>query len=286
MAHDTDCFGSVTLQEYRTDWQRQPRVTHDDILTDLRRLGIKAGSTVLVHSSLRSIGNVDGGAESVIDALLAAVGAGGTVVFPTLTGEETDGPEHPPHMDVIRSPCWTGRIPETARRRPDAVRSLHPTHSVAAIGAAAGEFTTGHATGVSPCDEQSPYYRLIRAGGLILLLGVDQECNTALHCCEELAAVPYHLQPETTAGLVTDRDGARHVVTNQMHESRWDRDFSKVDQWLAEIGAQRVGKIGQATARLISAPRMADQVLMRLRSDPLSLLSDAASKDFTARVLQ
>ncbi len=273
------------MQEHGTDWQRQPHVTQDKILHDLRGLGIKPGSSVLVHSSLSSIGNVAGGAESVIAALLDAVGPGGTVLFPTLTGAESDGPQHPPHMDVVRSPCWTGRIPETARLRPDAMRSLHPTHSVAAIGAMKEEFTTGHETGVSPCDEQSPYYRLIRAGGLILLLGVDQECNTTLHCCEEVAAVPYHLQAETTEGIVTDQIGARHIVTNQLHEWRWERDFSQVDQWLAGIGALRIGKIGQATARLISAPRMADQVLMRLRSDPLSLLSDAARKDFTARVL-
>jgi len=278
--------GGRTLQKYEIDWQRQPRVTRDEILHDLVKLGIKAGSSVLVHSSLSSIGNVVGGAESVIDALLAAVGPDGTVVFPTLTGDETDGPEHPPHIDALHSPCWTGRIPETARLRPDALRSLHPTHSVAAIGAMKEEFTTGHETGVSPCDEQSPYYRLIRSGGLILLLGVDQECNTTLHCCEELAAVPYHLQPETTAGQVTDRDGARHVVTNQMHQSCWERDFSQVDQWLAGIGALQIGKIGQATARLISASHMADHVLMHLRSDPISLLSDAARLDFTARVLQ
>ncbi|HEX2185190.1 MAG TPA: AAC(3) family N-acetyltransferase [Chloroflexota bacterium] len=163
---------------------------------DLSGLGLRAGDTVLVHASLSRLGHVVGGAEAVIDTLLDVVGAAGTVLFPTLTGSEHDGLDRPPGMDVRVTPCWTGRIPETARQRPGAQRSLHPTHSVAALGAAAEAYARGHEGGASPCDEQSPYSRLIGEAGLILLLGgVTQQSNTTLHCLEELAGVPYTSSP-------------------------------------------------------------------------------------------
>jgi aminoglycoside 3-N-acetyltransferase len=258
------------------DWRQQPRVTRDMIVDDLRRLGLAPGAIVLVHSSLSSLGHVAGGAEAVVDALCSAVAPGGTILFPTLTGSEADGPEHPPHVDVRHTACWTGRIPETARRHPDARRSLHPTHSIAALGAASADFSVGHELGASPCDEQSPYNRLLRSGGMILLLGVDQQSNTTLHCCEELAGVPYHLQPQPTAALVIDDAGREHTVTNYLHLWGWDRDFTKLDAPLAASGSLRTGRIGQAEARLIDARRMADDVLARLRQDPLFLLTTAA----------
>jgi len=87
---------------------------------------------VLVHSSLSSLGCVEGGADAVIDALLDVLGPGGTLVVPTLTGTESLSAENPPRYDPDATPCWTGRVPETLRRRPGAMRSLHPTHSVAA----------------------------------------------------------------------------------------------------------------------------------------------------------
>src|SRR5215210_5495176 len=98
-------------------WQSQPEVTAAMLADDLRRLGLGEGAVVLVHSSLSRLGNVKGGADAVVDSLLTAVGPTGTVLFPTLTGTEHDGPDAPPVVDVRSTPCWTGRIPETARHR-------------------------------------------------------------------------------------------------------------------------------------------------------------------------
>ena len=258
------------------------RVDRARLVDDLRRLGLHAGAVVLAHASLSRIGNVEGGAPAVVQALHDVVSPGGTVLFPTLTGREYDGPDHQPHFDV-RQPCTTGRIPETARQHPVARRSLHPTHSVAAIGPEACEWTTGHELGESPCDECSPYYRLIRRGGLILLLGAYQAGNTTLHCLEELANVPYHLQPEVTASTVLDDHGVEHTVCNRLHLPGWERDFARIDGLLLEAGVMVAGRVGSTTARLMRAAAMADEVLSEIRSDPLYLLSDRARRAWIAR---
>jgi aminoglycoside 3-N-acetyltransferase len=262
-------------------WQLRPEVTAETLADALRRLGLNDGDVVLVHSSLSRLGNVRGGAEMVIDALLEAVGPAGTVLFPTLTGTEGDGPDSPPIVDVRLTPCWTGRIPETARKRPEARRSLHPTHSIAVFGAGAERYAAGHEASATPCDTHSPYYRLITEGGRILLLGdVTQDSNTSFHCLEELAEVPYHLQPEPTDGIVIDAGGGRHVVRNQLHHWGWARDFPKVDGPLRSAGAMRSGRVGQSTSHLIAARSFADTLLPLLRQDPLYLLSQGARRAF------
>ena len=112
-------------------------VTRDDILYSLRLMGIREGDILLVHSALSSIGDVAGGPDSVIDALLDAVGDEGTIVMSTLTGWFQP-------FDAQTSPSAVGTISEVFRRRPGVLRSLHPVHSVAAFGKHAATIVAGH----------------------------------------------------------------------------------------------------------------------------------------------
>jgi len=120
---------------------------------------------------LRSFGPVDGGANAVIDGLLEALGPEGTLLVPTLTGHRGLSPENSPHIDLRTAPCWTGTIPETLRQRPGAVRSVHPTHSCAAIGQRAAALTRDHHISPTPCGITSPYFRNALAGGYIAMVG-------------------------------------------------------------------------------------------------------------------
>ncbi len=254
--------------------------TRGALSVDLRRAGIEPGTAVLVHSSLSSLGWVEGGADTVIDALLDTVGPRGSVLFPTLTGKPYDGPERPPYMDVLATPCWTGRIPMTARLRPGAIRSLHSTHSVVALGARAAEYAADHDRGASPCDRRSPYYRLVAENALILLLGVTQDSNTTLHCLEELAEVPYHLQERATDGVVIDTSRRRYLVRNRLHAAGRERDFGKCDPVLVATGAMRTSTVGRAEVRLIRAGRIVEVLLPILQNDPLYLLNEDALSDY------
>lgn len=242
-------------------------LTQHDITAGLRALGLETGQQVLVHSSLSSFGYVEGGADAVIDALLDTVGPGGTVLVPTLTGSESLSPQNPPVFDPANKPCWTGRIPETFRQRPGAIRSLHPTHSVAAIGADAHALTADHIDSLTPCDNLSPYAKLAQSGtGYILLIGVDHQSNTTMHHVEELAGVPYHMQPGLARAriLVDGQEIVRHIM---LHAYGSPRRFNIMEPLYLERGIQHSAHIGQAIVRLIHARRMVDITLQALRAN-------------------
>ncbi|MEI3006279.1 MAG: AAC(3) family N-acetyltransferase [Victivallales bacterium] len=108
---------------------------------DLIRAGIQPSDTLLVHSSMKSIGAVDGGADTVLDALMDYFREKGLLVFPTLTyGLNPSNPV----FYVNETPSQVGLLSDLFWRRPGVLRSLHPTHSVAAWGHDAAEFIAGH----------------------------------------------------------------------------------------------------------------------------------------------
>ena len=237
-----------------------------------KSLGLQKNDTILVHSRMSSFGYVEGGANTVIDSLLDVLYEG-TVAVPTLTGDEKDGPDCPPVCDVRNTPCWTGRIPETLRQDARAIRSLHPTHSVAAIGDKAKELTEGHEKSFAPCDEFSPYYKLAQMNGYVLLLGVGQVNNTTMHCVEEIADVPYHLQKEFTKCKVIDYTGKEIIVNNRLHS--WappHADFSRIEPILIEKRAIKFGQIGNCVVRLVSAGRLLEIGVDLLKKDPYFLV--------------
>jgi aminoglycoside 3-N-acetyltransferase len=226
-----------------------------------------------VHSSLRSLGHVDGGAGAVIDSLLAVLGPGGTLLAPTLTGSELLSPQNPPLFDPVATPSWTGIIPETLRRRPDAVRSLHPTHSVAAVGARVRELLAEHAFSITPCDEWSPYGKLGRRDdGYILLIGVTHASNTTFHHVEEVAGLPYHMQAGLAPATIVVGGEARtrHVM---LHKYGPARHFDVLEPLLLERGIQRTGQVGAATVRLVQVRPFVQVALRAVAADPTLLLA-------------
>jgi len=253
--------------------QGKHTVTLDAIVRGLREGGLHAGCHVLLHSSLKSLGLVEGGAETVIDAFLEVLGPTGTLVAPTLTGDETLCAANPPVFDVHKSRCWTGAIPEALRLRPDAVRSWHPTHSAAAIGGLAKDLTRRHCDSTTPCDELSPYGLLAeREDAFIVLLGVDHESNTTLHHVEEMAASDYHMQAEPA--LATVRVGEIEMKrTVFLHRYGQARRFGAVEPLLLERGIQRNVEIGSATVRVVRTKPMVRLCLAALRANPRFLCS-------------
>lgn len=251
-----------------------------ELTRQFKQTGLKQGDTVLIHSSLKSFGYVEGGAGTVVRSLMDTVGDEGTLLVPTLTGSREDSAAKPPVFDVSRTPCWTGIIPETVRTMKGARRSLHPTHSVAAIGRLNEFLTSGHENSKSPCDESSPYYKNALVKGYIMLAGVDQESNTSIHSCEEIADVPYHLQTNAVQISMTDYDGKKIFVTNRLHN--WDKpatDFNKLEELFEKKGIMKKYRIGNSMIRLINACDMLDLTIELLINNPEYLLCAAKAED-------
>ena len=115
--------------------------TKQTLQQDLAAMGLTGTETILIHSSMKSIGAVEGGADTVLDALMEFF-AEGLLLLPTHTWQFID--QDHPVFDVRRSPCCVGILPELFRQRPGIVRSLHPTHSIAASGRGAAEYLQGN----------------------------------------------------------------------------------------------------------------------------------------------
>jgi len=247
------------------------KMNKTQIADGLRKLGIAEGDCILVHSSLKSFGRVEGAADAAIDVLLDAVGSEGTVVVPTLTGRREDCAECPPVFDVRNTPCWTGLIPETFRKRPDAVRSLHPTHSAAAIGPQAEFLTKDHLKSPTPCGPDSPYMRLAELDGKVVFLGVTLYCCTLLHTVEELAHSPYHLMRDPAAASITDYEGSTFTIEVALHDWNTERRFEAVEPVWLEEGVMTKGRIGPSDIRVVRARTAIETVLRILKAQPLFL---------------
>jgi aminoglycoside 3-N-acetyltransferase len=244
-----------------------------ELTKQLESNGLKQGDTILVHSSLKSFGYIDGGAHTVIKSLMDTIGDEGTLIVPTLTGRREDSAACPPVFDVLSTKCWTGIIPETVRNMDASKRSLHPTHSAAAIGYRKDYITSGHEESKSPCDVRSPYYKNAVLRGYIMLAGVDQESNTSIHSCEEIAGVPYHLQKEVLEMAITGYDEERKTVTNRLHN--WEKpatDFNKLEELFVKNGIMKKFMVGNSLIRLINAYNMFEFTINLLNDNPYYLL--------------
>ncbi len=236
--------------------------TQETLIHDLQRLGLAKGDTVLVHSALSALGHVEGGADTVIDALLAVIGCEGTLAMPALSSGV---------FDLHKSPAKVGLITETFRRRKGVVRSFHPSHSVTAYGAHALALTAGHLQCPTACGEGTPYAKLMEMGGKILLLGVDQDRNTSLHTLEAMVRLPYL---KTITREYKDPETAE-IKTLEIREYPGPhRDFIALDARFREAGIMTTGKVGRSVSRLIQAQAMRDLGLAALRKDPAVILCD------------
>lgn len=163
--------------------------TKQDIMDALIRLGICKGDIVLVHSSLKSMGYVEGGAEAVINAFLEVLSPDGTLVMPTLIQKDFVNAYQTWYMD---KPSDTGYITEVFRKFPGAVRSNQATHSVAALGKIAVELTKEHtayghrfgAFGDTPFSKSSLWQKLFDLNAKVVMAGVGLEYNTCKHLIE------------------------------------------------------------------------------------------------------
>jgi aminoglycoside 3-N-acetyltransferase len=254
-------------------------VTRSELAAALRAAGIRPGGILMVHTQMSAIGWVVGGADTVVLALLDALGEDGTLLVYTCWEHDAfhiaDWPEdrraaylrEPPVFDPDVSQSWTGvgRIPERVRTWPGARRSAHPLASVAALGRDADWLTREHRLD-DGYGASSPFARLVERRGQILLLGAPLETLTILHHAEALANVAEKRHNRFPARIRT-ADGTADVEIDDIDTSRGTFDYATVlpdgavdfdviGQEALVAGIGRTVRVVNATSHLFEADRL------------------------------
>ncbi len=235
--------------------------TRESLATGLHQLGLHAGMTVLVHSSLSSLGWVCGGPVTVVHALMDVLTSMGTLVMPTHSGDYSDpaGWQNPPvpaaWCPIIRDtmPAFDpqvtptrgmGQIVEVFRTWPGVIRSVHPAVSFAAWGRHAEQVIADHALDYG-LGESSPLARIYDLDGSVLLLGVSYDRNTSFHLAEY--RVPGAKQIYAGAPIIE----AGQRVWKTYVDIEFDADcFPELGAAFEQTGQCEVGKVGSAEAKL------------------------------------
>jgi aminoglycoside 3-N-acetyltransferase len=237
----------------------------EELLTCFGRLGLREGDVVLVHSSFDRFEGFTGKPTDVIGALQRAVGPRGAVLMPTIpfTGTAVAYVREQPVFDVRRTPSRMGILSELFRRMPGVLRSVHPTHSVAAWGESARELIADHHCAETPCGRGTPYHRLIEVGGRVLFLGTGIEPMTLFHAAEEIMEPHMPFSPFTTEVFrLLSRTATGETVETKTRlfdpaVSR-RRDITLLQPVLKRRGAWREARIGGVDIILLDATDVMD----------------------------
>ena len=241
-------------------------LTQDQLIQAFRSLGVEAGDTLLVHSSYKSLGGVEGGPQAVLDALLATLGEEGTLLMPTFNFDFCKGAP----WDVRETPSKMGYMTNLARLDPRAKRVFHPIYSFAVIGKYADDFAK--INDKSSYGANSAFARLRELDGKIMVIGLSyNDSMTFFHHIEEMEGVDYRYL-KTFTGQITDWEGNTYEDSYQMLVRDLDKGVkTMVDPMgalLEEAGIIKAKKIGEADVKLMKANEVYEFTAREMKRDP------------------
>jgi aminoglycoside 3-N-acetyltransferase len=228
----------------------------------LEEMGIVKGDSLLVHASLRSMGFLEEGANTAIEALVNAVGESGNILMPSspVVSLQLDYLKGNPVFDSKATPSRMGAISENFRKLVGVKRSLHPTEPVCALGSQADYLTEGHFNQLTPYNVNSPFYRLCELKGKILYVGVTlANAGTSLHVLEDAVDFPYPVyHSEIFDLMLKDEMGELHHVKTKVHSpiySKKRRCDDLIPLFIEKKACKRV-RLGEAACLLFDADLM------------------------------
>ena len=243
-----------------------PLHTFKTLTEDLEKSGLKRDDTILIHSSMKSMGEVEGRADTVLDVLMDYFGKDGLLVFPTLSYSNVNADQ--PIFDVRSTPSVVGILSQLFWQRPNVWRSLHPTHSVAAYGSEALPFVEGHERSNSPANSFSPWRKLILAKAKIMFLGTSICYNTFLHGVEEWGKAEDSLCKNLQELYVIDYNGVKHPCFQHLYTGGHWHYYDRLAEHFKYIGAWSECTFGDAHYIILDAPKIARYVISILAKYP------------------
>ena len=251
--------------------------TKEEIHDQLERLGARRDGVVLMHASLRAIGNVVGGAQGLLDILVDYfTGDGGLFCVPTHTwhnlGKDIT-------LDMASDESCLGAFASVAIRDPRGIRSENPCHSLVVFGPRekAEAFVENELWVPNPIAPSSCYGKLHQMGGHVLLVGVAHNRNTFLHTAEEILGIPNRMGGDPAAVAIRRKDGT--IIRRQMELFFTDYTddisyrFPKYETAFRYHRCITDGFLGNAPTQLCDARAMTDTLALLYRNsgglDPL-----------------
>ncbi len=235
-------------------------ITIKEILKQLEAFSVAKGKPVMVHSSLRAVGEVEGGGEGLLSALIEYFTKdGGLLCVPTHTWEEKI-------LDMREAYTHLGAFPSIALLHPDGTRTEHPSHSMVVFGdkERVENFIAGEESVNRPVAPDGCHGKLYREGGYILLLGVGLKSCTFLHCAEEMIGMPNRVDREFVERRYINREGSEIKRMMYSHNG-WGMhhiDYNKLEPAFRYHGGIVDGTVGAAKTMLCSAEKMKDVLAM------------------------
>ena len=230
------------------------------------------GDTVLIHSSYKSLGNIEGGAATFFDAVTSYLGEDGTLILPAFSYDTVTRTN--PYFNLKETPSCIGYLPEFFRTNVAGVcRSLHATHSLCAKGKLARELTEDHETDITPVGENSPLRKMLAYGAKMLFIGCSTNHTTLMHGCEEIADPPYWLNREKTVLYSLDDGNGNNInvesyrhgfIVDGKHVSQC---YSKIEELLCQSEIKK-GKLLDADTTLMDANAVWSKGIAKMQKDP------------------
>lgn len=217
------------------------------------------GKIVTVHTSLKAVGEIEGGGETLLSALIDFFAKdGGLLCVPTHTWNSDI-------YDRRKSDSCIGVLPQLAAAHPDAVRTLHPTHSMAVFGDSKKieKFVNMEEFADTPANPRGCYGKIYEQDGYVLLIGVGQDKNTYLHCVEEMLDTPNRLTEYKVERRIVHKDGREEKRFLYWFDNiipDVSVYFPKFEEAFRYYDCIEDGRIGNATVQICSARKMFEVV--------------------------
>ncbi len=243
--------------------------TYESLKQDIINFGIRPDEVIKIHSSMKKIGETEGGADTVLDVFCDYLGKDGLVVLPTHTWGTIKDYNYT--YNPKTTPSNLGLLPNLFRQRKGVFRSIHPTHSVCAFGKGAKEFVSGTYPQITLCGNKSCYKKLYDLNARVLLLGVTLTSNTFFHWIEESRekeVPPSHFEKVPMPCKIELPNG--NCIDNPVYLPSFDtsKQFDRaMDIVLAEKSTV-TGKIGNADCILIECQKIYPVISKLLDEQP------------------
>lgn len=255
--------------------------TKNDLINDIKQAGIESTDTIMIHSSYKSLGNVEGGPQTVVDAFMEAVNDG-LLIFPTHTWAYINKDNM--IFDKATTDGCVGIIPNFAYKTEGFSRSNHPTHSVCAFGKHASEYIKNDDMSKTPADPNGCFGVLKDLHAKILFLGAPLSKNTFIHSIEEEMNVPDRFTEHIYTFKSLQENGEykiyqmpRHYSTKSAHISD---HYEKLLPILLLYNIAKEVKIGDSISYIVDARKCHDLVI-RLLQNNLHIFDDFSKIDPT-----